>query len=64
MSKGFAASSVSPPSPTAQKFKQTLQQQHKALEDQRVKRQPKHLLIDIVVITILAVLCGANDMVA
>ncbi len=64
MSKGFAASPVSPPSPTAKKLKQTLHQQLAALEDPREKRQPKHLLIDIVAIAILAVLCGANDMVA
>lgn len=38
--------------------------QFEALEDPRVKRKPEHLLIDIVAIAILAVISGANDMVA
>ena len=35
-----------------------------ALDDPRVKREPKHLLIDIVIIAVLATLCGADSMVA
>jgi predicted transposase YbfD/YdcC len=64
MANGFGAIPVKTPSPTAHKLKQTFQQQLEALEDPRVKRKPQHLLIDIVAIAILAVLSGANDMVA
>ncbi len=34
------------------------------MDDPRVKREPKHLLSDIVTIAILATLCGADSMVA
>lgn len=64
MSNGFGPSTSSAPSATAKKLKQTLIQQFEALEDPRVKRQPEHLLVDIVAIAILAVLSGADDMVA
>ncbi len=36
----------------------------KAVEDPRVKRSQRHLLIDIITIAILGVICGANDWVA
>lgn len=64
MSKGFGPSSSSPPSATTKKLKQSLIQRFEALEDPRVKRQPEHSLVDIVAIAILAVLSGADDMVA
>jgi predicted transposase YbfD/YdcC len=64
MANGFGAIPVESPSAAAHKLKQTFQQQLEALEDPRVKRKPQHLLIDIVAIAILAVLSGANDMVA
>ncbi|ASC73536.1 ISAs1 family transposase [Halomicronema hongdechloris C2206] len=64
MSKGFAPSVASAPSATAQKLRQSFIERFEALEDPRVKRQPEHLLVDIVAIAILAVLSGANDMVA
>ncbi|MDJ0706661.1 MAG: transposase family protein, partial [Leptolyngbyaceae cyanobacterium MO_188.B28] len=34
------------------------------MEDPRVKRKPDHLLIDIIAIAILAVISGADNMVA
>ncbi len=37
--------------------------QFEALDDPRVKREPKHLLVDILTIAILAVLSGADNMV-
>jgi len=64
MAKGFGCSAPSAPSATAKKLKQGLLQRFEALEDPRVKRQPEHLLTDIVAIAILAVLSGADDMVA
>lgn len=64
MSKGFETSTSSAPSTTAKKLKQSLIQWFEALEDPRVKRQPEHLLVDIVAIAILAILSGADDMVA
>ncbi len=36
----------------------------RASDDPRNKREPKHLLGDIVTIAILATLCGADNMVA
>ena len=64
MATGFGTPPVSTPSPTLKKLKQSLSQQFQALSDPRVKRKPEHLLLDIVAIAILAVLSGANDMVA
>jgi hypothetical protein len=64
MTTGFAQSSAPNHSPTTQKLKQSLSEHFKALDDPRIKRKPDHLLIDIVAIAILAVLSGANDMVA
>lgn len=64
MSKGFGPSASSVPSDPAKKLKQSLIERFAALEDPRVKRQPEHLLVDIVAIAILAVLSGADDMVA
>jgi predicted transposase YbfD/YdcC len=64
MSKGFGASTSSPPSATIKKLKRSLIREFEALEDPRVKREPKHLLLDIVTIAILAVLSGADNMVA
>jgi hypothetical protein len=54
---------LSPPSSTIKKLKRSLHQQFESLEDPRV-RQPEHLLLDIVAIAILAVISGADDMVA
>lgn len=64
MATGFGVPPVSAPSPTAKKLNQSLIKQFEALNDPRVKRKPEHLLVDIVAIAILAVLSGANDMVA
>ena len=64
MSKGFDASTSSAPSPTAKKLKRSIIKQFEALEDPRVKRKPDHLLIDIIAIAILAVISGADNMVA
>ena len=64
MSKGFGASTSSAPSPTAKKLKRSIIKQFEALEDPRVKRKPDHLLIDIIAIAILAVISGADNMVA
>jgi predicted transposase YbfD/YdcC len=64
MSKGFGTPASAPPSPTIKKLKHSLIKQFESLEDPRVKRQPEHLLLDIVAIAILAVISGADDMVA
>lgn len=64
MATGFGTPPVSTPSPTVKKLKQSLSKQFQALSDPRGKRKPEHLLLDIVAIAILAVLSGANDMVA
>ena len=64
MSKGFAAPTSSPPSATIKKLKRSVMKQFEALDDPRVKREPKHLLVDILTIAILAVLSGADNMVA
>ena len=64
MATGFGASVSGPQSASVTQLKQSLKQQFEGLEDPRVKRQPEHLLLDIVAIAILAVLSGANDMVA
>lgn len=63
MSKGFGTPASVPPSATIKKLKRSLIKQFESLEDPRV-RQPEHLLLDIVAIAILAVLSGADDMVA
>ncbi len=64
MAKGFAP--VPPPtvSPSVKRFKPTILDELKGLDDPRNKREPKHLLGDIVTIAILATLCGADNMVA
>ena len=64
MSKGFGAPISSPPSATIKKLKRSVIKEFEALDDPRVKREPKHLLVDIVTIAILAVLSGADHMVA
>lgn len=64
MATGFGSPASSPPSASLTRLKQSLKKQFEGLEDPRVKRQPEHLLLDIVAIAILAVLSGANDMVA
>jgi predicted transposase YbfD/YdcC len=63
MSHGFGPPASVPPSSTIKKLKRSLHQQFESLEDPRV-RQPEHLLLDIVAIAILAVISGADDMVA
>ncbi len=64
MAKGFAP--VPPPTVSAsiKRFKRTILDQLKGLDDPRNKREPNHLLSDIVTIAILATLCGADNMVA
>ena len=64
MSKGFGPLPLSPLSPRIKKLKRSVIKEFERLEDPRVKREPKHLLIDIVTIAILATLCGADTMVA
>jgi predicted transposase YbfD/YdcC len=63
MSKGFGTPASVPPRATINKLKRSLHEQFESLEDPRV-RQPEHLLLDIVTIAILAVISGADDMVA
>jgi predicted transposase YbfD/YdcC len=64
MAKGFAP--VPPPtlSASVKRFKRTILDKLKGLDDPRNKREPNHLLSDIVTIAILATLCGADNMVA
>ena len=64
MSKGFGTVSEPKINPTLKKFKRSVLEKFDALDDPRVKRQPRHLLIDIVTIAILAILCGADNIVA
>ena len=64
MSKGFGASPTPPISSSSKKLKRTVIDEFKGLDDPRVKREPKHLLVDIVTIAILATLGGADSMVA
>jgi hypothetical protein len=64
MSKGFGPPPPSPLSRSIKKLKWSVIKEFERLEDPRVKREPKHLLIDIVTIAILATLCGADTMVA
>jgi len=64
MSKGFGPPPPSPLSRSIKKLKWSVIKEFERLEDPRVKREPKHSLIDIVTIAILATLCGADTMVA
>ncbi len=64
MSKGFGTPPSSPLSPSMKKLKWSVIKEFEKLEDPRIKREPKHLLIDIVTIAILATLCGSDSMVA
>ncbi len=63
MSKGFGPPSLplskSSPTPT---LKHTMLDEIKNLDDPRTKRNPLHLLIDIVTIAIFATLAGSNTM--
>ncbi|MGF1498192.1 MAG: ISAs1 family transposase [Elainellaceae cyanobacterium] len=64
MATGFG--NVPPPGVplSVQKLRERLLEHFGELEDPRIKRQPEHLLFDIVAIAILAILAGADDMVA
>lgn len=60
MAKGFAPSPSS--SSPLNQLSSTLLDELKHLDDPRTKREPEHLLIDIVAIAILATLAGADSM--
>ncbi len=60
----LCSSFVSRISPSIKKLKRSVIKEFERLEDPRVKREPKHLLSDLVTIAILATLCGADTMVA
>ena len=64
MSKGFAEMVKPKPHSITKKLKLNVLQEFGRLEEPRTKREPKHLLIDIVAIVILATLSGADNMVA
>ena len=64
MAKGFAPVPPSTVSASVKRFKSTILDELKGLDDPRNKRKPKHLLSDIVTIAILATLSGADNMVA
>lgn len=64
MSKGFAKVVKQSPPKIIKKLKRSILQEFERLEEPRSKREPKHLLIDIVAIVILATLSGADNMVA
>ncbi len=64
MSKGFAEVVKPNPPQIIKKLKRSVLQEFERLEDPRIKREPKHLLIDLVAIVILATLSGADNMVA
>jgi len=48
MSKGFGKVSPPPTWGTLKKFKRSVLEEFEALDDPKVKRQPQHLLIDLV----------------
>lgn len=63
MAKGFAKSSpTSSSAPAMQRFKRQLLDEIEQLDEPRNRREPKHLLLDIVTIAILATLAGADSM--
>ena len=64
MSQGFGSVVKPSPSPTLKRLKGIILEEFKGLDDPRVKRESLHLLIDIVTIAVLAILCGADSMVA
>ncbi|EGJ34364.1 MULTISPECIES: ISAs1 family transposase [Moorena] len=64
MSQGFAPITSSWPCATTKKLKGSIMEEFIGLDDPRTKRQPQHLLIDILTITILAVISGSDSMVA
>ncbi|NEQ08579.1 MAG: ISAs1 family transposase [Moorea sp. SIO1G6] len=64
MSIDFSAPTPSPLSTQMKQLKHSVINQFEALDDPRVKREPKHKLVDLVTIAILAVLSGADNMVA
>ncbi len=64
MSKGFAEVAKPKPPKIIKKLKRSVIEEFGRLEEPRTKRDPKHLLIDIVAIVILATLSGADNMVA
>ena len=64
MAKGFAPVPAPTVSTSVKRFKCTILDELKSLDDPRNKREPNHLLSEIVTIAILATLCGADNMVA
>jgi len=64
MAKGFAASSTPSSAPGMKRVSRKLLDEIKHIDDPRTKREPKHLLLDVVTIAILATLAGADDMTA
>jgi hypothetical protein len=64
MSKGFAKLVKQSPPKIIKKLKRSVIEEFGRLEEPRTKREPKHLLIDLVAIVILATLSGADNMVA
>ncbi len=64
MAKGFAPVPPTTVSASVKRFKRTILDELKGLDDPRNKREPNHLLSDLVTIAILATLCGADNMVA
>lgn len=64
MSKGFAKVVKQSPPKIIKKLKRSILQEFERLKEPRSKREPKHLLIDLVAIVILATLSGADNMVA
>lgn len=64
MAKGFAPVPPTTVSASVKRFKRRILDELKGLDDPRNKREPNHLLSDLVTIAILATLCGADHMVA
>ena len=64
MAKGFAPPSTPSSAPPMKRFSSTLLDEIRNIDDPRTKREPEHLLLDIVTIAILATLAGANTMTA
>ncbi|NEP28222.1 transposase family protein [Moorena sp. SIO3I6] len=65
MAKGFVKKALSPrEEKEAKLLKRSVLKNFKHLEDPRVARTRQHNLVDIVTVSLLAVLCGADGCVA
>jgi predicted transposase YbfD/YdcC len=64
MAKGFAPPSTSSSAPAMKRVSNKLLDEIRHIDDPRTKREPQHLLLDVLTIAILATLAGADTMTA